>query len=465
MTVETATTIDDLNASYPSATDPKSEGDDHIRLIKTVVKANALRNVNPSYTGTLTGGTGVVNIGAGQFYKDANGNVAIGNTVPNNYAGYKTLTINGTNGGELDFSDGGLTRAQLYSEATAFTIATSGSLPIKFSPGGTEKAQLTTSGSFGLGGTPSYKFDLYNSGGSAAQRISGNDQSNVRLRFENTGSGGRTWELVGGLHAANNSYFSLYDATGGATAWTVDSSGNLLVGTTSAFAGSRLRLKSSGTSNATYNIAAENSAATGLFTVRDDGYFCTGVAAASPYNATTASAANLFVNAADGGLYRSTSSIKYKKDVEDLDDAFADRILDLRPVWYRSKCETDNSRFSYYGFIAEEAADVDPRFVHWKFPTKTVEIEPATPAVEAVLDDEGNEVSPAVEAKPAVTTEVNDYSGTPEAEGFQYERIVVPLLSIVKRQKASIEAMQTQLDEQNTAMQLLAARLAALEAK
>ena len=39
MTVETATLISDLNASYPSATDPKSEGDNHIRLIKSALKA------------------------------------------------------------------------------------------------------------------------------------------------------------------------------------------------------------------------------------------------------------------------------------------------------------------------------------------------------------------------------------------------------------------------------------------
>ena len=33
-----------------------------------------------SYTGTLTGGTGVVNLGSGQVYKDASGNVSIGTT-------------------------------------------------------------------------------------------------------------------------------------------------------------------------------------------------------------------------------------------------------------------------------------------------------------------------------------------------------------------------------------------------
>ena len=45
---------------------------------------------SPTYTGTLTGGTGVVNLGSGQFYKDAAGNVGIGTTSP-----AATLGVNG----------------------------------------------------------------------------------------------------------------------------------------------------------------------------------------------------------------------------------------------------------------------------------------------------------------------------------------------------------------------------------
>jgi hypothetical protein len=43
---------------------------------------NALTATNPSYTGTLTGGTGVVNLGSEQFYKDASGNIGIGTSSP-----------------------------------------------------------------------------------------------------------------------------------------------------------------------------------------------------------------------------------------------------------------------------------------------------------------------------------------------------------------------------------------------
>jgi hypothetical protein len=47
------------------------------------VDAGFLPKANPTYTGTLTGGTGVVNLGSGQFYKDASGQVGIGTSSPN----------------------------------------------------------------------------------------------------------------------------------------------------------------------------------------------------------------------------------------------------------------------------------------------------------------------------------------------------------------------------------------------
>jgi hypothetical protein len=48
---------------------------------------------NLSYTGTLTGGTGVINIGSGQVYKDASGNVGIGTAAPS-----RKLTVYGSAG-------------------------------------------------------------------------------------------------------------------------------------------------------------------------------------------------------------------------------------------------------------------------------------------------------------------------------------------------------------------------------
>lgn len=45
-----------------------------------VSNLGALPASNPSYTGTLTGGTGVINIGSGQLGKDASGNLLVGTT-------------------------------------------------------------------------------------------------------------------------------------------------------------------------------------------------------------------------------------------------------------------------------------------------------------------------------------------------------------------------------------------------
>ena len=49
MSVETATYISDLNATLPAASDPKAEGDDHIRLLKSTVKTTF-----PNVTGAVT---------------------------------------------------------------------------------------------------------------------------------------------------------------------------------------------------------------------------------------------------------------------------------------------------------------------------------------------------------------------------------------------------------------------------
>ena len=55
---------------------------------------------NFTYTGTLTGSTGVLNIGSGQVYKDASGNVGIGTSSPTQ---------------KLDVKDGSIALTEVYS--------------------------------------------------------------------------------------------------------------------------------------------------------------------------------------------------------------------------------------------------------------------------------------------------------------------------------------------------------------
>ena len=53
MTVESVTYISDLNASYPASGDAKSEGDDHIRNLKTGIKTT-FPNISGAVTPTHT---------------------------------------------------------------------------------------------------------------------------------------------------------------------------------------------------------------------------------------------------------------------------------------------------------------------------------------------------------------------------------------------------------------------------
>jgi len=52
---------------------------------------DSVKIIDLTYTGTLTGSTGILNIGSGQLYKDASGNVGIGTSSPTSTASYGNL--------------------------------------------------------------------------------------------------------------------------------------------------------------------------------------------------------------------------------------------------------------------------------------------------------------------------------------------------------------------------------------
>jgi hypothetical protein len=149
---------------------------------------------------------------------------------------------------------------------------------------------------------------------------------------------------------------------------------------------------------------------------------------ANLYDNTSATGRTVLVQST-GELVASTSSIKYKTDVETLQDLYADAVLQIRPVWYKSLCTTDNPDWGWWGFIAEEVAEIDPRLVQWK-------------ESEVTHDKNGA----------AVVTEL----ATPEPEGVYYERFVPHLVNLIKRQKE-------QLETQAASIASLEARLTALE--
>jgi hypothetical protein len=118
-----------------------------------------------------------------------------------------------------------------------------------------------------------------------------------------------------------------------------------------------------------------------------------------PASSTTASAANMFQSASGTVLLRSTSSARYKRDIRDLSEAEADRVLGLRPVTYRSRAAADDGRRKHWGLIAEEVAGHVRPLVH--------------------------------------------FNAEREPESVQYERVVVGLLGVVKRLEARVSKLET----------------------
>ena len=152
-----------------------------------------------------------------------------------------------------------------------------------------------------------------------------------------------------------------------------------------------------------------------------------------PNVGTTASAANVVLDNAStpvNRLLRSTSSIQYKTQVEDLETQRADAILGLRPVWYRSLAEADPSEWSYYGLIAEEVAEIEPRLVTWTYP------EDAYETVEETIEVDGEEFT-------RVVTRLKD-GAVKVPDGVQYDRLPVLLLGIIQRQEQRITALESQ---------------------
>jgi len=241
------------------------------------------------------------------------------------------------------------------------------------STNGTNAVYIDSSQNVGIG-TSSPTHPLTVSGASGIIRVNstgGTTTSNIG--FTNTGGSfylGLDSSTGGNFGAGNYGAF-LYNGanspmvffTNGTERMRIDSSGNLLVGATNLSFGERLSVRSVGTSSASDGIYVCNSAGTTIFRVRSDGAFQTGAAAVSPYNNTTGSAANTFVNT-DGTLLRSTSSLKYKKDIADATHGLTD-LLKLRSVTYKGKNEADGEK-TFGGLIAEEVHDAGlTEFVHY----------------------------------------------------------------------------------------------------
>ena len=235
---------------------------------------------------------------------------------------------------------------------------------IAFSEGGAEAMRLDSSGNVGIGiASPAYKLDVSN---------------DIR-------AGGSVIIGSSGTYVAGSIYSDVN--------W-----------------GMIFRAKQASPGTADFLWA--NAADTALLRIETTGT----LTSQATYNNTAAGSTVVVTSA--GLIRRTSSSLKYKKDVETLEQTIVDNAVNnLRPVWYRTKNADgdDKATWSHIGLIAEEVDLVEPRLVKYK----TVE----------VTQDEKNA---------NVTTELE----TPVPEDVDYAKLSVILLAKVKQLEARIAVLE-----------------------
>jgi hypothetical protein len=135
------------------------------------------------------------------------GRVGIGTTSPNGNTNYGSLDLNGSAGGEIFFSSGGVSRGNIFNySATPANLgiaATDASGQIIFNTGGyTERLRITSAGNVGVGtSSPSAPLHVARSGGGVGLQVqntstysqieitSGGTDSNAYFTFSPTGTG------------------------------------------------------------------------------------------------------------------------------------------------------------------------------------------------------------------------------------------------------------------------------------
>ena len=252
---------------------------------------------------------------------DASGNLGVGVTSPSarlHVSGTSSVFSNPSGNFDLQIYQSGRYDGRISAKNSALEISQRQALPLIFLTSDTERARIDSSGNLAIGST------------TANQKLHISGTGPVGIRINDTNS--NNWDII------NNSYLSF--TRGSTETMRIDSSGNLLVGTTSNTLASRAYFLSSGgnhvigsqvSSNGTYALGVLNASATVVG----------GVIA----NASTTS-------------YNTSSDYRLKNSIAPMTGALA-KVALLKPCTYKWNADGSDGE----GFIAHELAEVCPHAV------------------------------------------------------------------------------------------------------
>jgi hypothetical protein len=275
--------------------------------------------------------------------------------------------------------------------------------------------------------TPSDTLHVKNAGGS------------TYLKIENGVSAERVYL---GSEAGKNSIYSqnsgaghlpLAIFTGNTERMRIDSSGNLLVGTTTVGLQNNMSCGFVGLNTTSYAVINHTSGTGG------GNYY-----AAFGYNGSAIG--SITQNGTTGVSYNTSSDYRLKIDAQPMTGASA-RVQALKPVNF--EWISDGTRVD--GFLAHEAQEVVPEAVHGTKDAMRDEEYEVTAAVyediiiAAVLDEEGNELEAERTEQNLVTEAVMGTRSVPDMQGIDQSKLVPLLTAALQEALNKIEAMETRL--------------------
>jgi hypothetical protein len=312
-----------------------------------------------------------------QTWQRSTGNVGIGTTSPT-----QKLSIGGV-GSAISFDTTGASGTSLIQTVLDFELSIKnnrgtsseirvGNEVLNFLTNSTERMRITSGGNVGIGTTsPSERLEVSNtyrdntSGLFTAVVSSTTSQATGyggSIGFQGVYTGTSLTSFGSIMGAKENSidgntagYLALFTRTNaGANTerMRINSAGNVLINITSTI-DSKLVVASSTSTSASYSAIFASSSGSDILDIRGDGLIT------MPFLIsvfTTGNAANVWTNPSNGDLYRSTSSIKYKKNVENYTKGLTE-LMQLRPVSYEGKSEVDAGK-TFAGLIAEEVHEL-----------------------------------------------------------------------------------------------------------
>ncbi len=304
---------------------------------------------------------------------DTSGNLGVGITSPNARLNVQDATThNGTIwlGSATYYStikhDATATGALLFNVATA----NAGAITYQWQKGGSAQMTLDTSGRLGIGtSSPSVLFHAVGSSSASQIRAGtstvftdwGTDATGTY--FENTGTSTATRGMRFQAQNGSNSYSSikidggnnsLQFGTSNAERVRINSSGSLLVGTTSEMSGGGNGINGWGVQGAggdNVYMVIQNKSDANMYIAKNSGY-TTGVYV---YFYVNGSAVGSISTGGSTTSYNTSSDYRLKEDIQPMTSALQ-RIAALKPVTYKWKVDGSSGE----GFIAHELAEVVP---------------------------------------------------------------------------------------------------------